>query len=111
MQLGQWEMSIRDESYEYVCKSDGDVKVWIIKVHFSTLSCVVNAPVSVVEPEVMTHHADKHVSQARGQVGQLTDVPRGAAAVPESVAEHSSGDAEDNLSRRNCQGLNIISKL
>ena len=30
---------------------------------------MVQESVSVVEPEVMTHHADKHVSQARGQVG------------------------------------------
>ena len=33
-----------------------------------TLQLHLTAPVSVVEPEVMTHHGDEHVSQARGKV-------------------------------------------
>ena len=36
---------------------------------------VVEESVAVVEPDVMTQHADQDMEERRGEVGQVSDVP------------------------------------
>ena len=53
---------------------------------------------SIIEPDVVTEHADQDVEETGGQVRERPKVsPRGGARGPEAVACKSARDAEDDL--------------
>ena len=53
---------------------------------------------SIIEPHVVTEHADQDVEETGGQVRERPQVsPRGGARGPEAVACKSARDTEDNL--------------
>ena len=53
--------------------------------------------VAIVEPRVVTQHADQHVSKARVNVRQLSYVPGRTPSAPDSICQHHAGNSKNNL--------------
>ena len=61
---------------------------------------VVEQAVAVVEPDVVTDHADQDVREGRGEAGQLSDVPLGGPRLVQTNTEVAGWDTQSYLDIR-----------
>ena len=62
---------------------------------------VVEETVTIVEPGVVTQHADQHVQQTRGDIRQLANIPVRSPLAPQTVSTKPRQHPKNNLNNNN----------